>query len=118
MLAQPAVGILGATIMPHALFLGSYLATQDRVARPDEPLPSPVNASPDPSSRNFRSRFTRWFHSLFEISRKERIAASRDYRDKYGRENKDLGFIQAHMNHGLVDVISSLMCVAVPINSA
>ncbi|KAL4067309.1 natural resistance-associated macrophage protein-domain-containing protein [Scleroderma yunnanense] len=26
------VGILGATIMPHSLFLGSHLATQDRVA--------------------------------------------------------------------------------------
>lgn len=102
--------------MPHALFLGSFLATQDRVAGPEEPLPTPVNTSPPP--RNLRERFVRWLRSLFEVSRKERIAASRDYRDKYGRENKDIRFIRAHMNHGLVDVISSLMGIAVPINSA
>lgn len=111
-----AIGILGATIMPHALFLGSFLATQDRMTGPEEPLPSPANASPPP--RNFRDRFVRWGRSLFEISRKERQAASRDYRDKYGRENNDIKFIKAHMNHGLVDVISSLMGIAVPINSA
>ncbi|KAK7694341.1 hypothetical protein QCA50_001524 [Cerrena zonata] len=111
-----AVGILGATIMPHALFLGSFLATQDRVGGPEEPLPTPANASPSP--RSFRDKFVRWGRSLFEVSRKERIAAQRDYRDKYGRENKDVGFIKAHMNHGLVDVITSLMGVAVPINSA
>ena len=32
-----AVGILGATVMPHAIFLGSHLATQDRISRgPDK----------------------------------------------------------------------------------
>ncbi|KAI0762678.1 natural resistance-associated macrophage protein [Fomes fomentarius] len=110
-----AVGILGATVMPHALFLGSYLATQDRVGL-EPTLPDPAMSSPSPS--NFRGRFRVWFRSLFTISRAERIAASRDYRDKYGRENNELGFIRAHISHGLVDVIVSLMTVAVPINSA
>ncbi|RPD63239.1 natural resistance-associated macrophage protein [Lentinus tigrinus ALCF2SS1-7] len=109
-----AVGILGATVMPHALFLGSYLATQDRIG-PEPVLPNPT-MTPPPS--NFRGRLRAWFQSLFAISRAERIAASRDYRDKFGRENNELAFIRAHLSHGLVDVIVSLLAVAVPINSA
>ncbi|ESK86095.1 transporter protein smf2 [Moniliophthora roreri MCA 2997] len=31
-----SVGILGATVMPHSLFLGSALATQDRITPPSE----------------------------------------------------------------------------------
>ncbi|KAI0823054.1 natural resistance-associated macrophage protein-domain-containing protein [Trametes gibbosa] len=108
-----AVGILGATVMPHALFLGSYLATQDRITSPPV-LPSPASLGPS----NFRSKIRTWFKSLFEVSRAERIAASRDYRDKYGRHNNELGFVRAHLSHGLVDVIVSLLAVAVPINSA
>ncbi|KAI0639118.1 natural resistance-associated macrophage protein [Trametes polyzona] len=108
-----AVGILGATVMPHALFLGSYLATQDRIA-PAPVLPSPASSGPT----GLRSRIRNWLKSLFTISRAERIAASRDYRDKYGRQNNELGFVRAHLTHGLVDVIVSLLAVAVPINSA
>ena len=37
----PAVGILGATIMPHSLYLGSALATQDRASVKPVVLPSP-----------------------------------------------------------------------------
>ena len=109
-----AVGILGATVMPHALFLGSYLATQDRIG-PEPMLPN-LTMSSRPST--LRDRMRAWFSSLFTVSRAERIAASRDYRDKYGRENNDLGFVRAHLSHGLVDVIVSLLAVAVPINSA
>ena len=100
--------------MPHALYLGSYLATQDRIG-PEPTLPNPILTSPP---LNFVGRLRAWFQSLFTISRAERIAVSRDYRDKYGRENNDLGFIRAHLSHGLVDVIVSLLAVAVPINSA
>ncbi|CDO70248.1 hypothetical protein BN946_scf184942.g48 [Trametes cinnabarina] len=108
-----AVGILGATVMPHALFLGSYLATQDRVA-PAPVLPVPVFAEPEGLTHKVRA----WFKSLFAVSRAERIAASRKYRDKYGRQNNELAFVRAHLSHGLVDVIVSLLAVAVPINSA
>lgn len=111
-----AVGILGATVMPHALFLGSYLATQDRIG-PAPILPDPaLTMASGPS--NLRARLSAWFQSLFTISRAERIAASRNYRDKYGRQNNELDFIRAHLSHGLVDVIASLLAVAVPINSA
>lgn len=103
--------------MPHALFLGSFLATQNRVAGPPEELPYPVHAI-EGNNMGIWARLRGFFSSLFSVSRAERIAASREYRNKYGRENNELGFIQAHLPHGLVDVISSLICVAVPINSA
>src|SRR5712691_3024137 len=35
-----AVGIIGATVMPHGLFLGSALATQDRASVKPIDLPS------------------------------------------------------------------------------
>ncbi|KAI8995398.1 natural resistance-associated macrophage protein [Trametes punicea] len=108
-----AVGILGATVMPHALFLGSYLATQDRIAPPPD-LPAPATLG----QRDLMDRIRDWFKSLFTISRAERIAASKEYRDKYGRQNNELAFVRAHLTHGLIDVIASLLAVAVPINSA
>ncbi|KAJ3784605.1 natural resistance-associated macrophage protein-domain-containing protein [Lentinula aff. detonsa] len=41
-----SVGILGATVMPHSLFLGSALSTQDRESSPKSQLPShPANSN-------------------------------------------------------------------------
>ena len=103
--------------MPHALFLGSFLATQDRVSGPPATLPSPIAAEDGPPpSALVRART--WFNSLFAVTPAERKAATRDYRDKYGRENSELQFIRGHLTHGLVDVVCSLFGVAVPINSA
>ncbi|KAF8078297.1 natural resistance-associated macrophage protein-domain-containing protein [Lyophyllum atratum] len=111
-----AVGILGATVMPHALFLGSSLATQDRVslALPEAPsLPGPT------VPRTLQSRVRAIFAPLFRVTRAERVAASKDYRTRYGeRENNSLTFIRQHLAHGIVDVITSLLGLAVPINSA
>ncbi|KAI0322314.1 Nramp-domain-containing protein [Amylostereum chailletii] len=112
-----AVGILGATVMPHALFLGSFLATQDRVSTPPAPMPHPTNTSARSSTR--WSRFRSWFRSLFSITHSERIAADREHRNKYTYpENNTLDFVQAHLGHGLGDIVVSLLGVAVPINSA
>lgn len=110
------MGILGATVMPHALFLGSFLATRDRVGGHTPSLPNPALAQN--GNPGTLQRIRAWFRSLFEVSRLEQKAASRDYRDKYGRENNELSFIKAHLTHGLADVTISLFAVAVPINSA
>ncbi|KAJ3986874.1 natural resistance-associated macrophage protein-domain-containing protein [Lentinula detonsa] len=46
-----SVGILGATVMPHSLFLGSALSTQDRESSPKSQLPShPVNSNTSSST--------------------------------------------------------------------
>ncbi|KAI0343977.1 natural resistance-associated macrophage protein [Trametopsis cervina] len=113
-----AVGILGATVMPHALFLGSFLATQDRVGSSDTNLPYPIQTSEKPTYSSPKARLRVWLKSLFEVSRAERIAASREYRNKYGHDNNSLSFIRNHLTHGIVDIVTSLLGVAVPINSA
>ncbi|KAK0192479.1 putative transporter of the NRAMP family [Armillaria mellea] len=76
-----SVGILGATVMPHSLFLGSALATQDRVAR-------------------IRSAFR-----LAPICPPQTLS------------NNTLSFIKLHLYHGIADVVLSLLCFAVVINS-
>jgi len=111
-----AVGILGATVMPHALFLGSSLATQDRVtiARPEENLP------PTASTRaGFKAKAQKLLNPLFRITRADRTISTIDYRTKYGeRDNNSLMFISQHLQHGIADVVISLIALAIPINSA
>ncbi|KAI0028847.1 Nramp-domain-containing protein [Vararia minispora EC-137] len=108
-----AIGILGATVMPHALFLGSYLATQDRESALPEPIPLPVATSTN------RERCTAYLRSLFAVTRSERIAADRQHRSQFVRpDNNTYEFIHAHLGHGIVDIVASLLCIAVPINSA
>jgi len=104
--------------MPHALFLGSALATQDRVsdALPDKEgdLPAPILAK-----IAIKVKVRRFVSSLFQFSRAERSTTSIDYRSKHGeRENNPLSFIRQHLSHGIVDVVTSLLVLAVPINSA
>ena len=111
-----AVGILGATVMPHALFLGSYLSTRDRVSTSPPPIPSPVGMA---DARVGLIGRLRWqLRSLFTVSRAERVAAQRDHRNKYtAPENNTIDFVRAHLMHSVVDVVFSLLCVAVSINS-
>ena len=114
---RTAVGILGATVMPHALFLGSSLATQDRVsdAPPDELSPSlpPLNRAP------LMTRLRHFVRPLFRVQRADRASSAIDYRSKHGeRTNNPYSFIRAHLSHGITDVVASLLALAVPINSA
>ncbi|KAF9452557.1 Nramp-domain-containing protein [Macrolepiota fuliginosa MF-IS2] len=110
-----AVGILGATVMPHALFLGSSLATQDRVSV----APITMDAVGSPAEGGFSVWIRRCFRSVFNISRAERADAGRNHRGPHEeRENNSLTFIRQHLTHGVVDVVTSLLFLAVPINSA
>lgn len=117
--AQPnavyaAIGILGATVMPHALFLGSNLATQDRVSQPPQPLPTLADAR----RPSFFQRLKRFWRSILYFSRSERDN-EKDYISRHGfRQNNSIEFIRAHLGYGTVDVIFSLLGLAVPINSA
>ncbi|KAJ7116779.1 natural resistance-associated macrophage protein-domain-containing protein [Mycena crocata] len=120
-----SVGILGATVMPHSLFLGSALATQDRLAV--EPPPPEVKLEPlrvadsrETTSNTLceASRFHRlleYFKSLFRTpppsQNTTRVKRHAD------RENNSFAFIRAHLKHGIVDVVGSLLGFAVLINS-
>lgn len=98
--------------MPHALFLGSFLSTQDRVS-----LAPPIELGQTPPRA--RRSLPSMGKNLFKVSRADRVADSKDYRTRYGkRENNSLPFIRQHLGHAITDVVTSLVVIAVPINSA
>ncbi|KAJ7109769.1 smf Mn2+ and Fe2+ transporter-like protein [Mycena epipterygia] len=108
-----SVGILGATVMPHSLFLGSALATQDRLAL--ETPPEPVKLE-SPTSKSPRlSELFEFLASLFRTPPPGR--SSTRVKRHADRENNTLAFVQAHLNHGIFDVVGSLLGFAVLINS-
>jgi len=101
--------------MPHALFLGSSMATQDRISE----APQEALTTLPPSQTTIKARIRRTILTLFRIDRAERETSTKDYRSKHGeRENNSLTFIRQHLTHGLIDIIASLLAIAVPINSA
>jgi metal iron transporter len=119
-----SVGILGATVMPHGLFLGSALATQDRIST--DPLTTELPShlkSQEQSDENAivqpRSFFGR-IHG-FVIYALHVVRSNDEYAAKpklhIHRENNSLGFVQAHIYHGIVNMAISLLGFAVLINS-
>ncbi|KAG7448411.1 putative transporter of the NRAMP family [Guyanagaster necrorhizus] len=92
-----SVGILGATVMPHSLFLGSALATQDRVTAQSV---EKEEEKPDMLRQRIRSVFR-----MSHISPPQTSTSN------------SLSFIRLHLYHGIADVVFSLLCFAVVINS-
>ncbi|KZP04132.1 Nramp-domain-containing protein [Athelia psychrophila] len=116
-----SVGILGATVMPHSLFLGSALATQDRLAASPSKTPSPDGLlSTAPSRVPLPRRIATFFRSIFTVT-----FTGHSFKDDYEpepkthaeRENNALGFVRAHLWHGIVDMALSLLGFAVIINA-
>ncbi|KAK0489581.1 putative transporter of the NRAMP family [Armillaria luteobubalina] len=93
-----SVGILGATVMPHSLFLGSALATQDRVSA------NSIEEEEEEKPVELRQRIQSTFR-LTPISPPKTLS------------NNSLSFIKLHLYHGITDVVLSLLCFAVVINS-
>jgi metal iron transporter len=113
-----AVGIVGATVMPHSLFLGSALATQDRITPPKRTNSFNSLAGETLTERPQRS-VPRWLcHKVASIFRvrpiEDEFTRARTHEDHV---NHSLGFVRAHLNHGIVDVVTSLLGFAVMINS-
>lgn len=116
--------------MPHGLFLGSALATQDRVSEgpftvtamlkrnpSDETLPG---SNPSEQLYKDRAESKKIFHNL---SRYWKPTASDmddipDGRDGHATwNNRSQKFVQAHLKHALIDIVMSLLGFAVIINS-
>ena len=107
--------------MPHGLYLGSRLATQDRVSSgssDSSTLPTPSSAH---VSMNKFAALKKSVKLLFSAKRVRR-RGEEDQPDTwtpYGeRKNNTIEFIQAHYKHGLWDLIVNLLGLAVLINSA
>ena len=106
-----AVGILGATVMPHSLFLGSALATQDRA------LVNPV-VIPSPSMSDQRATRPKGpFGRIFNLFRLVHTDTSDEFASHADRPNNSPSFIKAHLHHSIVDIIVNLLGLAVVINS-
>lgn len=112
---------MGATVMPHSLFLGSHLATQDRLAE-EEDLPKVSQGSnadqKTPLQRisdSIRQIFS--WRRLFCVSRSDKTMYPPDVLIHADWENNSLEFVKSHLYHGMADMIGSLMGFAVAINS-
>ncbi|EJD43653.1 smf Mn2+ and Fe2+ transporter [Auricularia subglabra TFB-10046 SS5] len=107
-----SIGILGATVMPHALFLGSSLATLDRISE-DSAAPS-LRSGLSYSTKSQRIKQT--VKSLFAVdSADEEMPLAKRHSEW---ENKPPGFVLAHLKHSVVDMVASLLGFAMAINSA
>ena len=103
--------------MPHALYLGSYLATQDRVSNHNISGPTSL-PEPAPAPRSRSATFSNAIRKLFSVKRATQDEGA-DLITPYGeRENNALTFVNAHLKHGIWDIVMSLLGFAVVINSA
>ena len=114
-----AIGIVGATVMPHGLFVGSALATQDRLS------PTPPNHSLPNSSLSSLSEQRRpagvLNHIKSSLNGALQIKAIDGHRTRpqkhEDRENNSYEFVKSHLYNGVTDVVLSLLGIAVVINS-
>ena len=125
---RTAVGVIGATVMPHSLFLGSALATQDRVAyRHVEEKERQIEAHAPTSVAQGRlgcigiliGQVIDYFKVSFQNAvcvPDPSIYATKAKRHSE-RENNPLGFVLAHIYHGIADLVITLGGFAVVINS-
>ena len=145
-----AIGIIGATVMPHSLFLGSALATQDRVAPESAPseteaesdgasssatetdtdndtnLPAPALAPvPDQGSsrlaalRRMKPTFSmkglkEGAREVFRVRPVENAPAAKSHADW---TNRPIALVRGHLYHGIIDMVVSLLGLAVVINA-
>lgn len=111
--------------MPHSLFLGSALATQDRVSHLPDPAKEAQLRSMDSAVSDAPTK--RGASSLFEcvragFRRHFRIvnvtdAARPEVASHKEHENRPYSFVRTHLYHGIVDMVVSLLGLAVVINS-
>ena len=124
------MGILGATVMPHSLFLGSALATQDRISFRAPPEAETISRVDDeeidePLKSKLSEKVSCLWRSLDKFKDHILGAFRRPPANLYStaatryseRQNNSFEFIRAHLCHGMVDVVGCLLGFAIIINS-
>ena len=100
--------------MPHGLFLGSHMATKDRVSKPPRGESLPALAR-----KNVPSTYMKTLKSFINVHKMQPDEIGVDTVSPHGvRENNPFSFVKGHLVHSLVDLIASLLGFAVTINSA
>ncbi|KJA28340.1 hypothetical protein HYPSUDRAFT_33699 [Hypholoma sublateritium FD-334 SS-4] len=125
-----SVGILGATVMPHSLFIGSALATQDRISF--HSAKRAVNLSDVSQTQSAESLTGRldekvvlsrrlylgFIKSVLSIFRKPDASSHATAAKNHDEhQNNSFEFVRAHIYHGTIDVAGSLLGFAVIINA-
>ena len=113
--------------MPHSLFLGSALATQDRISfRAAQNAGTRNTASiedTDDSLANQPSEKISHLRRLYDEFKKIILGAflkppANLYPTRYAdRQNNSFDFVRAHIYYGMFDIVGSLFGFAVMINS-
>ncbi|KAI0640106.1 natural resistance-associated macrophage protein [Trametes polyzona] len=114
-----SIGIIGATVMPHSLFLGSALATQDRVSHLPDPvkeLDAALAPPPKPAPTSLGEYVKVSFKRHFRVSQVPDDVRAPDHTHAE-HENRPYSFVRTHLYHGIVDMVVSLLGLAVVINS-
>ncbi|TIC04944.1 Nramp-domain-containing protein [Wallemia mellicola] len=117
-----SIGIIGATIMPHSMFLGSKLATADRLASASSVNSSRTSSNEDrfslsnieETSRNPLEYVAKAMKQDPDYEPSPRIGDADVYEGGPGR----LPSILKHLKHGSWDIALSLLTIAVPVNAA
>ncbi|KAI0718503.1 smf Mn2+ and Fe2+ transporter-like protein [Fomitopsis betulina] len=128
-----SIGILGATVMPHSLFLGSALATQERETEAEiveatsrrgqggcSGLVSAFAEKARASMSKVKAGLTmdsvcRSVRRAFYMGRVHEDG--RPPRNHSEHENHSVSFVQRHLAHGIVDMVVSLLGIALVINA-
>ena len=121
--------------MPHSIFLGSALATQDRISTAPEKLArvDTMWSVDSDSATSVTVEVVPWYQKLFRKVKKEALQikemALTAFRiepiERYAGEpkshaehrNHSYSFVRAHLYHGMIDIAVSLLGIAVVINS-
>ena len=107
--------------MPHSIFVGSALATQDRLSsaplKDDNKSASSLGPLSDAQHRR-RGILSRVKSSLSETFRVRALDNHKGRPQRHeDKENSTYRFVESHIHHGVMDVVLSLLGVAVVINS-
>jgi len=107
--------------MPHSLFIGSALATQDRLSpappKDDNTSTSSLGSLPE-AQRRPRGILNRVKSALRKAFQVNALDAHKDRPQRHeDRENNSYWFVKSHIHHGVVDIVLSLLGIAVVINS-
>ncbi|KAK4056297.1 Manganese transporter smf1 [Microbotryomycetes sp. JL221] len=124
-----AVGIIGATVMPHAFFIGSKIATQRRLVPSDygededgNPIEAghiplvPVRRPSTGPALHLPQPFTVDLDQMRHENHPRGSSASTKHDDSYRQPS--VACVRAHLPHAMFDVAGSLLGFAVLINSS
>lgn len=106
--------------MPHSLFIGSALATQDRLSKTPLEADGASNSSLEslPEERQPGGILNKIKSSLSKAFRIKALDSHKNRPQRHeDRENNSYWFVESHVYHGVVDIVLSLLGIAVVVNS-